>query len=309
MATKALNAMMASTDPERSNGPRGKTQRQRPPIWTGGRQRPPFDLAAFWRVTKANSRDLLWPVLARIGERFERGAHALACGFGASMVTRLKEAARVLPPRRTVVTALRGTGLWLLVGADRIDRIGRPPAETEVEHDELGLGDDGGAEKPAKLLGPELASTTRVTALRPVRPEQPQRASDPEPEPVPAPEADFAPAPEPAAMPHCVALGAEPLGPEDDPLLAIRTMMRAAAAPAPVPRKPPLAPPPEPDPITGLAALPPLAPPEPPAPGPALRAFGIGTGLAIFALSLPLGGLLAGISYLRGEDLRLRETA
>jgi hypothetical protein len=247
-------------------------------------------------VTKANTRDLLWPLLARIGERFERGAHAVACGFGAKAVEKLGKGARVLPPRRTVVSALRGTGLWLLVGADRVDRIGRPPPEPEEEKEPDSLADETEEVRPRPLLGPEPAATTRITALRPVRPAHPVRAPEPAAEPEPEPPPPEEPAPAANA---------------DDPLFAIRAMMRAAAAPPPVPKKPlaAMAAPPEPDPVTGLAALPPLAPPEPPTPGPNLRMFGAATGLAVFGLSLPLGALLAGISYLRGEDLRLRETA
>lgn len=302
---------MASTDPERRKGPngRGKAGRVRPPIWTGGRQRPPFDRAAFWRVTKANSRDLLWPVLARIGERFERGAHAVACGFGATMVARLGKAARALPPRRSVVGALRGTGLWLLVGADRIDRIGRPPAADAEEADGFAEDDLDGEARPSRILGPELAATTRVIALRPTRPAPRSRAPEPEAEIAPLPEAEAeVAAARPEQEPLRAALTGGSAGGEDDPLLAIRAMMRSAAAPAPVPKKPQLPPPPEPDPITGLAALPPLAPPEPPGPGPNLLAFGKASGIGIFILSLPVGALMAGVSYLRGEDLRLRDT-
>jgi hypothetical protein len=282
-------------------GPRsddGFGRTERPPIWSEGRQNPPFELGAFARASHIYGREALTGLLRRCAASAHDAGEMVASGRWRVPPERLGRSGRFLPHHQSVAGAIAGAGRLLSLTSQVLC-----PAEAEEP-------------MPSSIFQPAPPKPRPAPVLTLVA----QQETRPEP-------AAEAPAESGAApiRPH----------PADPALAAIRVVMggkaEAEAPPAQVPalgpvrRRPsrlqlrdsgPAVPATAPDPI----ATAPLAAPAPAEPVPAepalaarpagsLRRLGAKTtarGLAygLLAMSLPWGAVRAVIAHLDGVDLR-----
>lgn len=255
-----------SFDP-RSSGK--KSGGDKPKLWTQGRQRPSFDMAAFLSASRANSCALAAPALSSIAGHLN--------GFGARVETgvvripadRLGRTGKWLPSHVTTGRRLRDTAALMGVAAETV-RGSVPVAAVPAKVDTL----PAPVMQTAPVLVPDLAVAARE--------DRPPMARPRRPAPLPAAPVDAAG--------------------ERDTLEAIRSLMLTPIVEPVHPKRAPKAAPPPPG---GIEALPELAPAERRPDHSLFTLAGRGLGLLSVGLAFPLGLVQTGYACARGDDLRL----
>jgi hypothetical protein len=276
----------------RSDDGFGRTER--PPIWSEGRQNPPFELGAFARASLVYGREALAGLLRRCAASARDAGATVASGRWRVPPERLGKSGRFLPHHQSVAGTIDGAGR-LLSRASQV----LCPAEAEVP-------------MPSSIFQPAPPKARPAPVLTLVA-QQEMR-------------------PDPAAETPAES-GAAPMRPQpaDPALSAIRVLMggkaETEAPPAQGPSFGPVRPRPSrlrlrdsgpavpataPDPLaTEILAAP--APAEPasavPRPAGSLRRLSVeaaarGLAYGLLAMSLPWGAVRAAMAHLNGEDLR-----
>jgi len=248
----------------------------RPKIWAEGSQQPPFDLAAFARVSLELTRRTVGPKLVAVGHPVADLASRMADGTFAARAARLGKAGRYLPSRGVVAAGLRGLAK-VLTEAGHV--VLPPPEDEPLPYAHL-------LRAPQATVPPPVATAppAAVTPRRPA-PRLGDRAAKP-----------------PAATPRPAV--------EEPTLSVIRSLIAEAerappARPAAPATRRAAPPPPEPD----IADTPQRRPRLPAAWTQATaralhRGAAVTLGWTVTALILPYGAALAVIEHLQGEDLR-----
>lgn len=264
---KQTSRRSPSADPDRP----GRT-----PIWSEGRQNPPFEPRAFARASLILGREALAGLFGRCALSAGTAGDAVASGRWRVPEARLGRTGRYLPHHQTVAATIRGAG--------------------------------GILSRSSHLLGPAQEPAAPATLFTPA---SPARRPAPVLTVVPA-----APDAEAAPLAHDPVDGAAPPGQRDSSLAAIRLIMGGKPDTVAAPRRAaarrirPAAPPPAQDMLDlGEASEPPAAAPvAPPRHGSLRRLMAEATARAlaygILVMALPWGALRAGIAHLDGVDLR-----
>lgn len=114
-----------------------KTDGERPAIWVGGRQTPPFEPRSFARAALILGRESVADLLARCGCSARGIGGALRAGRWRIPENRLGRSGRFLP-------SAEGTGAAVLGGADILIRaamVARPPGAAVAEDEPAAAGD------------------------------------------------------------------------------------------------------------------------------------------------------------------------
>ncbi len=101
-------------------GAPGEKPRPRPPLWSGGRQRPRLDLRLFARARLKETRRWGAPVVRGLAGRLDRLAQRVAAGAGRPLALKLGRVGRMLPGAARTGAFVGGTARLLDLASDRL---------------------------------------------------------------------------------------------------------------------------------------------------------------------------------------------
>jgi hypothetical protein len=305
------------SSPRPRNDPSSASPPDRPPIWVNGRQRPSFDVKAYGAYSLIATRAALGPALTRASDATQGLQARLLAGAFPINTERLGKVAAYLPTRSGIATTVEGIAVALKDAAEVVQPA-PPPVESLAAYDALwrarkvpASGRLRGVDLDAAQSDPDLRALRNDAPLRPTRPVRPVLVHSAPPV-SPLVVAESAAITSPPAAPVAPTAPQTTAEPEQDPLLAIRSMLSD-----PVPDPEPIAPSAPPQLVTaatpqpagaGVPHAPRIRKPLPAWTRPIFRAarracaFAIGWGLTVVAM--PIGLTKAAIAHFEGRDLR-----